>query len=128
VGKSSTINSLMKSKRVTVGATPGKTKHFQTLKVVDYPLTLVDCPGLVFPTFMSSRAELVCNGIISIDQMVGYLNYTEPVQLILNKISLNQILNTYSLALPKLINRNITASELLQSHALMRGFLKDHGT
>lgn len=30
VGKSSTINSLLQSKKVSVSATPGKTKHFQT--------------------------------------------------------------------------------------------------
>jgi large subunit GTPase 1 len=31
VGKSSTINALVGAKRVAVGATPGKTKHFQVL-------------------------------------------------------------------------------------------------
>jgi ribosome biogenesis GTPase A len=40
---------------------PGKTKHFQTLELGD-GLLLADCPGLVFPSFTSSRAELVCNG------------------------------------------------------------------
>lgn len=29
VGKSSTINSLLQNKKVSVSATPGKTKHFQ---------------------------------------------------------------------------------------------------
>lgn len=68
VGKSSTINVLAAAKKVTVGATPGKTKHFQTINVNDQ-ITLCDCPGLVFPTFLSSRAELVCNGIMPIDQV-----------------------------------------------------------
>lgn len=31
MGKSSTINKLMQEKKVTVSATPGKTKHFQSL-------------------------------------------------------------------------------------------------
>ena len=32
VGKSSTINALMKEKKTSVSATPGKTKHFQVIK------------------------------------------------------------------------------------------------
>lgn len=33
VGKSSTINKLLNRKKVEVSATPGKTRHFQTLMV-----------------------------------------------------------------------------------------------
>eukprot|EP00960_Hanusia_phi_P009103 263112-Hanusia_phi.AAC.5 len=58
VGKSSTINALLGQKRVGVTSTPGKTKHFQTLIVSD-SLMLCDCPGLVFPSVVSSRAEMV---------------------------------------------------------------------
>jgi large subunit GTPase 1 len=36
VGKSSTINKLMEEKKVTVSATPGKTKHFQVRKEGDF--------------------------------------------------------------------------------------------
>lgn len=59
VGKSSMINVLVGATplshggvRVSVGATPGKTKHFQTLVLSD-SLMLCDCPGLVFPSFVS---------------------------------------------------------------------------
>lgn len=59
VGKSSLINVLVGATplshggvRVSVGATPGKTKHFQTLVLSD-SLMLCDCPGLVFPSFVS---------------------------------------------------------------------------
>lgn len=59
VGKSSLINVLVGATplshggvRVSVGATPGKTKHFQTL-VLSSSLMLCDCPGLVFPSFVS---------------------------------------------------------------------------
>lgn len=59
VGKSSIINVLVGATplshggvRVRVGATPGKTKHFQTLVLSD-TLMLCDCPGLVFPSFVS---------------------------------------------------------------------------
>jgi large subunit GTPase 1 len=75
VGKSSTINTLLQEKRVPVSVTPGRTKHFQTL-FVDKSLCLCDCPGLVFPTFVSTKAEMVCNGILPIDQM---RDYTGPI-------------------------------------------------
>lgn len=68
VGKSSTINSLLGAKRVSVSSTPGKTKHFQTIHLSPRVI-LCDCPGLVFPNFASSKAELVVNGILPIDQL-----------------------------------------------------------
>lgn len=58
VGKSSVINVLCKRKLVGVGSQPGKTKHFQTL-YIEKDLLLCDCPGLVFPSFTASRAEMV---------------------------------------------------------------------
>ena len=77
-GKSSTINALLgattsnhAAKRVAVGATPGKTKHFQTLSLSD-DLTLCDCPGLVFPSFVTTAEEMVLNGVLPIDQMRDY--------------------------------------------------------
>lgn len=50
VGKSSVINALLGKKKVGVASMPGKTKHFQTLKLTD-EVTLCDCPGLVFPKY-----------------------------------------------------------------------------
>lgn len=61
VGKSSTINALFGAKKTAVAATPGKTKHFQTLNVTP-ALTLCDCPGLVLPTYAASKADLVAAG------------------------------------------------------------------
>ena len=58
VGKSSTVNTLMGAKRVAVSATPGRTKHFQTLHV-DSELCLCDCPGLVFPSYVANRSVVV---------------------------------------------------------------------
>lgn len=68
VGKSSTINALMIEKKVSVSATPGKTKHFQTL-YLDKDILLCDCPGLVMPSFVLTKAEMILNGILPIDQM-----------------------------------------------------------
>lgn len=61
VGKSSTINSIVGSKKTSVSATPGKTKHFQTL-ILDNQLTLCDCPGLVMPALGFSYGEMLLNG------------------------------------------------------------------
>lgn len=61
VGKSSTINQIIGAKKTSVSATPGKTKHFQTL-IVDDELTLCDCPGLVMPSLGFSSAEMLLNG------------------------------------------------------------------
>ncbi|CAF2711168.1 unnamed protein product [Rotaria sp. Silwood2] len=72
VGKSSTINSLLQYKKVSVSATPGKTKHFQTI-FLEKDLLLCDCPGLVFPSFVSTKDELIINGILPIDQMRDYI-------------------------------------------------------
>lgn len=71
VGKSSTINALMTEKKVSVSATPGKTKHFQTL-YLDTDLLLCDCPGLVMPSFVLTKADMVLNGILPIDQVRLY--------------------------------------------------------
>ena len=68
VGKSSLINVLCGKKRVGVAAMPGKTKHFQTLPLENEArnLCLVDCPGLVFPSFANSKAEMYCCGVLPI--------------------------------------------------------------
>ena len=43
------------AKKTGVSATPGKTKHFQTLELGD-GLMLADCPGLVFPSFTAGAS------------------------------------------------------------------------
>ena len=141
---SSTINALMRTKRVTVGATPGKTKHFQTLNCED-DLGLCDCPGLVFPSFLASRAELVCNGVMPIDQMREYANYTAPVALMVRRVGAEQLRQQYSLVFPHWRAEQAEderegettaeveaeyrrrAEEVLNAHARMRGWMKDHG-
>ncbi|VDK78628.1 unnamed protein product [Cylicostephanus goldi] len=64
VGKSSTINKLAGEKKVSVSATPGKTRHFQTIHI-DSQLCLCDCPGLVMPSFTFGRNEMFLNGQFS---------------------------------------------------------------
>jgi large subunit GTPase 1 len=55
--------------RVAVASQPGKTKHFQTLLLSDTDIMLCDCPGLVFPSFVSNTADLIAAGVYPIAQM-----------------------------------------------------------
>lgn len=50
----------------------------QTL-FVEPSLCLCDCPGLVMPSFVSTKAEMVCSGILPIDQL---RDHVPPVTLI----------------------------------------------
>ncbi len=93
VGKSSTINALIGSKKVSVSATPGKTKHFQTLPFSDR-VTLCDCPGLVFPQFVNTQADMVCDGVLPIDQM---REASAPVELLVRRIPREILEGTYGI-------------------------------
>lgn len=125
VGKSSTINALIGAKKVSVSATPGKTKHFQTIHLSP-SIILCDCPGLVFPNFATTRAELVCNGILPIDQL---REFTGPVGLVCQRIPQPFLEALYGI---KIHTRPLeeggtgvpTAEELLIAYAIARGFTK----
>lgn len=65
VGKSSLINVLCGKKMVGVDKKPGKTKNFQTI-YLNKDIMLCDCPGLVFPSIVSSKSEMICNGVLSL--------------------------------------------------------------
>ncbi|KAI6203206.1 60S ribosomal protein L27 [Aphelenchoides besseyi] len=128
VGKSSTINRIIGAKKTSVSATPGKTKHFQTL-IVDEELTLCDCPGLVMPSFGFSPAEMLLNGILPVDQMHDFFS---PVQLLCTRVPRSVFEAMYSVILPKPAdfedpNRPVSAHELLTTMAFMRGFMSAAG-
>lgn len=95
VGKSSTINSLLGEKKVSVSATPGKTKHFQTIHLSE-SIILCDCPGLVFPQFATTKADLICDGVLPIDQM---REYTAPIALLIRRIPKEVLEATYGIAI-----------------------------
>lgn len=93
VGKSSTINALLGAKKVSVSSTPGKTKHFQTLNLSD-EITLCDCPGLVFPQFANTQADMVVDGVLPIDQM---REYSAPADLVCRRITRDILEGTYGI-------------------------------
>lgn len=120
VGKSSTINALLMNKKVSVSATPGKTKHFQTL-YLGADLLLCDCPGLVMPSFVSTQAEMILNGILPIDEM---RHHVPPITLLATLIPRHILEDLYGLVLPvpwkdEDPDRSLTAEELLNAHACM---------
>ena len=128
VGKSSTVNALVAKKKTGVSATPGKTKHFQTLELGD-GLLLADCPGLVFPSFTASRAELVCNGVLPIDRLT---DVRQPVAVVASRIPRARIEAAYKMRLPLPAthedqNRNATAGEILRAYSAARGLTVQHG-
>ncbi|KAI0227111.1 hypothetical protein LSAT2_022438 [Lamellibrachia satsuma] len=128
VGKSSTINAILQTKKVPVSATPGRTKHFQTL-YVDRDLMLCDCPGLVMPSFVATKAEMVCCGILPIDEMRDCI---PPVALVCENIGRDILEACYGFLLPlpgdgEDPKRPPTPHELLGSYASMRGFMTHKG-
>ena len=123
VGKSSTINSLLEAKKVNVGSTPGKTKHYQTIWLDD-DLCLCDCPGLVFPNFACTKSDLVVNGILPIDQIRECIG---PTELVAQKIPSHVLERVYgitfdapSMDIPETIR--IGGRALLEKYATIRGF------
>lgn len=124
VGKSSTINALIGSKKVSVSSTPGKTKHFQTIHLSDQVL-LCDCPGLVFPNFAFTNGELVCSGILPIDQL---REVTGPTQLVAQRIPKYFLEAVYGIAIPIKSKEDggsgvPTSQELLTAYARARGYM-----
>ncbi|ESZ97784.1 hypothetical protein SBOR_1793 [Sclerotinia borealis F-4128] len=123
VGKSSTINALIGAKKVSVSSTPGKTKHFQTIHLSDKVL-LCDCPGLVFPNFATTKAELVCSGILPIDQLREFVG---PAGLVAHRIPQGFLEALYGM---KIVIRPLeeggtgipSAEEMLTAYARARGF------
>ncbi|KAF3901769.1 hypothetical protein AA313_de0203482 [Arthrobotrys entomopaga] len=125
VGKSSTINALIGAKKVSVSSTPGKTKHFQTIHLSP-SVMLVDCPGLVFPNFATTKAELVCNGVLPIDQLREFIG---PAGLVAQRIPKSFLEGLYGITInvrpPEEGGTGIpTASEVLVAYARARGFTK----
>ncbi|XP_012533836.2 large subunit GTPase 1 homolog [Monomorium pharaonis] len=128
VGKSSTINALLMNKKVSVSATPGKTKHFQTL-YLDKDLLLCDCPGLVMPSFVCTKAEMILNGILPIDQM---RDHVPAITLLATFIPRHVLEDLYGFMLPTPFegedpSRAPTAEELLNAYGYNRGFMTQNG-
>lgn len=119
VGKSSVINVLCGRKRVGVASLPGKTKHFQTL-ILNEQLCLCDCPGLVFPSFANSKAEMMLSGVLPIDTI---RECVAPINLILSRVTKQVLEAQYKLKLPPRDSKQYCCSTFLQVFAAKRGWV-----
>lgn len=132
VGKSSVINTLMSASRAThgvvrvgVSSTPGKTKHFQTLQVSE-ELMLCDCPGLVFPSFMNNTGQMLCSGILPINQM---RDYVAPAEVIATRVPIHLLDAAYGMRIKRELDvkdspdRPPNASELLCAYCAVKGLI-----
>lgn len=135
VGKSSVINTVLgvsKSThgivRVAVGHTPGKTKHFQTVDVNE-SLMLCDCPGLVFPSFMSNTADMICSGVLPINQM---RDYNGPATVITSKVPRHLLEAAYGLTIERELDvkdnrsRPPTSTEFLSAYCKLKSYITGH--
>lgn len=82
---------------------------------------LCDCPGLVMPSFMFTKAEMVVNGILPIDQM---RDHVPPVTLVASLIPRCELDFTYGIMLPPPLEgedpmRPPTAEELLNAYGCL---------
>lgn len=132
VGKSSVINTLLGvsranhgKARVGVSSTPGKTKHFQTLILSD-EILLCDCPGLVFPSVMSSAGEMLCAGILPINHMHDHF---EPANIIASRVPMHLLNAYYGMNIERVFDvidshdRPPTGEEMLAAFCKVRGFI-----
>ena len=125
VGKSSTINALLGEHAVSVSSTPGKTKHFQTIHLTP-KMILCDCPGLVFPSFATTQGDMVCNGVLPIDQL---REFTGSAGLVAQRVPKEVLEAIYGMKIAVLSEEEggtgiPTAEELLIAYAVARGFTK----
>ncbi len=111
--------------RVGVSSTPGKTKHLQTLEL-SKTVMLCDCPGLVFPSFMNSTAEMICAGILPINQMRDYI---EPARVIATRIPRHLLDAAYGMHIVRELDvaddpdRPPTPHEVLCAYCSVKGFV-----
>ena len=119
MGKSSVINVLCGKKRVSVAAMPGKTKHFQTLNI-SAQIQLCDCPGLVFPSMLNSRAEMFCCGVLPIESAA---NLAGAIELVLRRIPKAVLEAHYKITLPAEGSKAYSVEAFLTRYAAKKGWL-----
>jgi len=115
VGKSSVINSLKRSKAVSVSSVPGHTKSMQEV-FIDSKVKLLDCPGVIFST--ADEKTLVLKNIIKVGDVKDPVG---PMEDILAKVNKSQLLIQYEIA------DFSTTTEFLTNIAFRRGKLGKGG-
>jgi nuclear GTP-binding protein len=91
VGKSSLINSLMRSRAVAVSSVPGFTKVNHEV-ILDKNIRLIDSPGIVFADGDSSATAL--RNCVNVEEMVDVLT---PIQAILERCPQAYLMQLYTI-------------------------------
>lgn len=105
VGKSSLINSLKRGKVAAVSSTPGFTKGTQEI-VLDGDIKLMDCPGVVF----SKNEDNILQNVIRTEEIKDPI---EVVRKILEKVTVEYMIELYGLDVSAMKGREITGDRLL---------------
>lgn len=103
VGKSSLLNALLQKKTVKTSRTPGKTKSLQTI-YWNKTLRLVDCPGLVVPSFAGMERQVLAAiiPIQNVEPVLYFIGQRMPLEKILKlphpeeDLTSDYILNAYA--------------------------------
>lgn len=117
VGKSSLINSLMRTRSVGVSSTPGYTKVTQEV-ILDKNIRLIDSPGIVFADGDSSATAL--RNCVNVEEMEDVY---APIQAILEKCPQSYLMQLY--AIPKFKDKDCMSFLALAAKAT--GKLKKGG-
>lgn len=122
VGKSSVINALLGTKKVSASSTPGKTKHIQTIELNDF-ITLCDCPGIVLPSVVASKAHLVVNATMPLDHLRGGL--VPAIELVVERMGFDHLVTFYkcdNAMLPQFKKLDSQARALLSAIAVSKKY------
>lgn len=92
VGKSSLINSLMRSRAVNVSSTPGFTKVMQEV-ILDKNIRLLDSPGVVFAD--GDASSTVLRNCINVEEMEDVIT---PIQIILQRCPAPYLMELYGVS------------------------------
>ena len=103
---------------MAVSSTPGKTKHFQTLNVGE-DLMLCDCPGLVFPSFMRSTGEMLCGGVLPINQM---RDFSDPANVIASRIPMHLLNAAYGMNIKRVLDIKDNAQRPATGHEMLAAY------
>ena len=100
---------------------PGKTKHFQTLLYTE-KVTLVDCPGLVFPRISASHSYMILNGLYSIDTLKSF---DQPMKILVERIPYKTFEDVYGLHWKQ--NDLHDFETVLNKYSTLKGFYGGNG-
>ena len=83
-------------------------------------MSLIDCPGLVFPSFSNSKAEMYCCCVLPIQTIV---DFRRPIQLIVERVPRDVLMAKYKIRLPERDCTEYTVENFLNAFALKKGWI-----